>query len=587
MTSHDDLRPVEPAAPGVRPGDDADLQQILRAVAASWTMPPVRLDRPSWRDRVRSPRARRLATLRVAGSRIGRAAAAAVTLSVGAAMLGVLLTRPAGPAANQSASPTGRGATASPAAQPSQLPKLLIDGALPTPTQLVVSVDDGFAMVDLATGTIGRAFAAGQYGTVVRREPGGSIYCLCLGGDSYGSGSFTHMTVTWNRYDDAGAVLDSALIGEYTGAPDPRDVGNLEQSQHVALRVSYGSDPAIAFVGWSAHAHPVWKSGVVVISVADGHVIQRLDLPDRTDGADLVRFGSDAPRVVGSLGAGHLAIARPWYQWSPPTGPNPSFRTGADTFDATTDGQTLSTFVPLAAASDCADAVTGAGPRADGGFWLACTSYQSGTTIVRRVDASGAVLGDTRISGQGDLGGDATATAATSPDGSSLYLWSPTRSTLTRVDLASGETREGKGAVAAAAGPLLALGQWLTPTVQAKVLLSAGLALSPDGTRAYALGIDPNGGGGGGPISSGVFVFDTETMAQVGHWSSTADLVSIAVSADGAFVYVAGSPEFNGNGTVTLQSASISVFDASTGAVRLIAGQLGTGFLVLPSTTVR
>ena len=58
------------------------------------------------------------------------------------------------------------------------------------------------------------------------------------------------------------------------------------------------------------------------------------------------------------------------------------------------------------------------------------------------------------------------------------------------------------------------------------------------------------------------------------------------VGGGGAFVDVAGSPEFNGNGTVTLQSASVTVFETRTGAVRLVAGQPGKGFLVLPATTV-
>ncbi len=588
MTTPDDFRPsMTPRSSDVPPPDEAEIGRLVRAVGATWTMPPIRLDQPSWRDRVRTPRERRLASLRAGGTRIGRAAAAAVALSVGAAMLGVLLTRPSGPAADHSPSPSGRGATASPVALPSQLPKLLINGAAPSPSQLVVSVDNGFALADLGTGTISPTFASGQYGTVVRRAPSGSVYCLCLGGDTYASGSFTHMTMTWNRYDESGAVLESIPIGDYTGAPDPRDVGNSEQSQHVALRVSYGSDPSIAFVGWSVHAHPVWKSGAVVINVADGTVIQRIDLPDQTDGVDLVRIAADAPRVIGSLGLGHLAIVRPTYQWSPPSGTNPSFRTGADAFDAALDGQRLSAFVALAAASNCADAVTAAGPRADGGFWLACTSYQSGTTIIRRLDSVGHVLGDTQVTGHGDFGGDPSATAALSPDGSALFLWSPTESVLTRVDLASGDIVEGKGATTAAKDPLGSFGRWLTPTAQAKVLLSAGLALSPDGMRAYALGIDPNGAQGGGPRSTGVFVFDTATMTQLDHWESIADLVSIAVSEDGAFVYVAGSPEFNGNGSVTLQFASITVFDTQTGSVRLIAGQLGKGFLVLPSTTVR
>lgn len=588
MTAPEDPKPMTtPRLSDAPPSDEAEIGRLVRAVGAMWTMPSIRLDQPFWSDRVRTPRERRLASLRAGGSRIGRAAAAAVAVSVGAALLGVLLTHPSDPAAGRSPSPSGGGPTASPAALPSQLPKLLVNGAAPSPSQLIVSLDNGFAMADLGSGTISPTFASGQFGTVVRRAPSGSIYCLCLGGDRYARGSFTHMTVTWSRYDEGGTVIESIPIGDYTGAPDPRDVGNQEQSQHVTLRVSYGGDPTIAFVGWSLHAHPVWKSGVVVVNVSDGNVIERIDLPDQTDGVDLVRVGGDAPRVVGALGPGHLAIARPWYQWSPPTAPNPSFRTGADAFDATMDGQSVSTFVALAAASDCADAVTAAGPRADGGFWLACTSYQAGSTIVRRVDPAGQAIGDSRVAGQGDVGSDPSALVALSPAGTALFLWNPTGSALTRIDLSTGDVVEGKGATAAAPGPLQALGRWLTPSAQAKVLLSGGLALSPDGRRAYALGIDPNGAQGGGPLSTGVFVFDAETMAQLDHWDSIADLVSIAVSADGAFVYVAGSPEFNGNGSVTLQEASITVFDAQTGAVRLIAGQLGKGFLVLPSTTVR
>lgn len=586
MTSNDDPRPIRSSAQAPSPLDDAEVQKIVRSVAETWSMPPVRLDQPTWRDRVRTPRARRLAGLRVGMGRIGRAAVAAVTLSVGAALLGVLLTRPLSPSARESQAPTGNGPTASPRPVPSQLPKLLVNGEVPTPSQLIVGIDSAFALVDLGTGTISPTIASGQYGTVMRRSRDGALYCLCFGGDSYASGSFTHMSVTWNRYDAGGAVIESVAIGDYTGGADPRDVGNPEQPQHVALRVTYGTDPSVAFVGWSLHAHPVWKSGVVIVNVSTGAVIERVDLPDRADGTDPIRVGVDAPRVVGALGSGHVAIARPWYQWSPPTGSNPAFRTGADTFDATDDGASLSGIVKLAAAAGCADAVTASGPRAGGGYWLACTGDQYGTTVLRRVDADGRVLGDSRAAGSGDFGGDASANVAVSPDGSSLFLWDPTTTVLTRLDLTTGEAAMGKGTTAAL-DPLTALGGWLTPTVQAKVLLSAGLALSPDGTRAYALGIDPNGAIGGEPVSTGIFVFDTGTMAQVDHWTSNADLVSIAVSADNQFVYVAGSPQFNGNGTVTFQFASITVFEARTGSVRLVAGQLGKGFLVLPSTVVR
>lgn len=572
--------------------DDAELGRIVRGVVDGWSMPPVRLDQPAWRDRVRSPRARRAAAVEAWAGRIGRAAAAALVLTIGAAMLGVWLTRPLGPA-SETARPTATdGAAASSGAGatpgPSQLPKLVLDGDLPTPSSLVVDVEGSFAVVDLARGTLGRSIAAGQYGTEVRRSPNGSLYCLCLGGDTYERGSFTHMTVSWSRLDDAGPVGATVPVGDFTGAPDPRDAGNPQQSQHVAVLVSYGPDPAIAFVGWATHEHPVWRSGLLVVNVDDGSVLQRFDLPDTDDGADNVRRGVDAPRVVGGLDAGRLAVARPWYRWSPPASQNPSYVSGTDVFAVERDGSTLRAALPVAAASGCADGVTAAGARAGGGYWIGCVGYQSLETIVRRVASDGSVIGDTRVASAGDLG-DPSATTVVTPDGTAVLQWNPTAKILTRVDVETGETRVGTGEATAVrdGGPLGWLGRWLAPTAAAKVLLSSGIALSPDGTRAYALGIDVSSGCCDFGASAGVFVFDTSSMTQVAHWPPTADLVSVGISADGRFVYAAGSPQVNGNGTVVMQAASITVFDATDGSVRLMAGQLGRGFLLLPQTTVR
>ena len=133
--------------------------------------------------------------------------------------------------------------------------------------------------------------------------------------------------------------------------------------------------------------------------------------------------------------------------------------------------------------------------------------------------------------------------------------------------------------VASAPGPLGALGalaggisDWIAPSAAAKVFLQAGLVVSADGSRVYALGIanaEP------GPLkSTGVFVFDGATLRQVDHWSPTADYVSLALSADGMLLYAAGA---SGDLAVpsTLAQASVTVFDTATGKVRLIAGQLG------------
>src|SRR6185369_9516293 len=79
--------------------DDVALGRIVRDLAASWEMPPVRLDQPSWRDRVRTPPTRRADAARGWLSRLGQAATAAIALTVVAALVAVWLTRPAQEAA--------------------------------------------------------------------------------------------------------------------------------------------------------------------------------------------------------------------------------------------------------------------------------------------------------------------------------------------------------------------------------------------------------------------------------------------------------------------------------------------------------
>jgi hypothetical protein len=591
-------QPHDPeAAPDAGPGapvpslDDDELGGLVRASAERWTMPPVRLDEAGWRERVRTPRARRIAALRGWTSLLGRAAAASIALTLGAALLGVYLTRPNGPAA-QSQGPRGTNTvvgTPRPSrsgAAPSQLPKLLVEGDVPTPSQLIVSVESSFALVDLGTGTIGQALASGQYGTVLRRGPDGSIYCLCLSGDATLRGSFSHMTVTLSRYVD-GVSTGARPVGDYRGEPTPGDAADPDQPQSVAIRVSFGSDPSIAFVGWTVHAHPLWKSGLAVVDVSTGDVIQRIDLPETADGTETSRTGADAPRVIGSAGDGRVAIARPWYTWSPPASQTATYDFGADAFVADFDGRRLSNVARLTVASQCGDQVVTSGTVASGNWWLGCAGDDFQQTVVRRVSPDDRVLGDTQVSTVLDTG-EFTGTSTVGRDGTALFLWNPMSLVLTRVDLETGKVSTGEGQKTASAdGPLAALGRWLAPTAAAKVLLSSGIALSPDGTRVYAVGISGGTTGSEFAGSAGVFVFDAASLGQVDHWNPTADFVSIAVSADGQFVYAAGSPGASADGQQTSQPASITVFDASNGSVRLLAGQLGQGFILFPSTIVR
>jgi DNA-binding beta-propeller fold protein YncE len=164
------------------------------------------------------------------------------------------------------------------------------------------------------------------------------------------------------------------------------------------------------------------------------------------------------------------------------------------------------------------------------------------------------------------------------PSGKALYMWGPVGKTLTRIDIASGTFSSVTARIAATtADPVAdlahAIGRWMAPPVAAKIFVDPGLVLSPDGTRIFALAADP---GNGETVSSqGVFVFDAVTLEQVAHWPPTADLTSIAISPDGAWLYAAGQPGFDAAGKATGDPSSITVYATSDGGVGLTAGRLG------------
>ena len=78
----------------------------------------------------------------------------------------------------------------------------------------------------------------------------------------------------------------------------------------------------------------------------------------------------------------------------------------------------------------------------------------------------------------------------------------------------------------------------------------------------------------GRPASSRSTSVATRSLC-VGHWPPNADYVSLAVSEDGAFVYAAGMGGVDVEGLPAPDvKPSVTVFDATDGSIRLIAGQL-------------
>jgi hypothetical protein len=566
-------------ARGAHPIDDDDVARLVREVAGGWSMPPVRLDQPGWRERIRSPQGRRAASLKGWFGRLGQAAAAGVVLTVVAALVAVYLTGPTSQFGKPSSPPSTPGST--PAANATALPQLLVHGDLPSPSRVLVQTEGGqFAVADLATGKLGSLISAGTWNSRIVRSPSGDLVCLCTSGSGTTYGQPTHAKVSLNRFDDAGNVTSRIVVLDIEGVPDPRYGEVPQQPGHVSTWASVSADGRFAYIGWAARAHPVWKSGIVVVSLDDGTVLQRLDLPDKTDGTMDLGVYVDAPRVAGQSGSGGLVIARSGYRWGPVLSSNASYLPGADVFMSSVDGDgRLGQPAPVDAATDCGDEVGFAGPLPGGGTWLSCRHLGGAVrTTILRLKGDGSQGGQTSINSSFAEG----STSVVSPDGASLYIWDASGLELNRVELATGNVSKAKApAVAAASDPLLAFGRWLAPPTLAKMFLQPGIAISPDGSRVYGLGIVGSPSARDFSGSAGVVVFDTESMTSLGRWEPTADFVSVAVSPDGKFVYATGSSDVDAAGNETGQPASITVFNAADGTIRLIAGSLGRGMLSL------
>jgi hypothetical protein len=561
--------------------DDATIEQLVRDIAATWTMPPVRLDAPSWRNQVRSRRTRGLDTARGWLGRAGQGATAAVALTVVAALAAVLITRPAfGP--GKSAEPSDGRTTPAPtgAAASTPLPKLLVDGEVPNPSKVLVEIEEGdFALVDLATGERGPAITGASYGSVLRWRADGTLMCLCVKVASNVNEQPTEAEITLDRFDAAGQLISTLPVMRLAGQPDPRDGSIQERPPHLGFDLRFSDGGRFGVLGWSVREHPIWRSGVSIIDLADGHEVSRIDLPHDTTGEGETRRVVMAPRLLGTRD-GIVAMAREWYSWSPPESQGENFRQETDVFRASLDAGVLSDLAPLEGARGCGERVLRAGPSGDGGQWLACARGFSGTIVVRRLAGDGSLLGDTSISAATGVDGD---TVALSPDGRALFAWNPMAAALAKIDVATGEKTYSGPATAVEPGLVAALADWLAPAAAAKTFLYGGIVVSPDGTRVYAAGIEQ------GPTlqdmsgSSGIFVFDAATLANLGHWQPEADYISLGVSSDGSHVYAAGLPWVDAGGRARPdQEASITVHSAGDGTVQVVAGELGGRFLVFP-----
>jgi hypothetical protein len=592
-----------PLTDGTTPPDDAELGALVRAVAEDWHRPPQRLDQPTWRERVEvGRRGSRSSGGRRWFGKVAEAGVLAVVATLVLAVSAIFLVgdgRDGGVGTVPSTNPT-EGATGSPdpnatthpsgtapAPAASPLPALLVNGDLPSVTNVLMA-GNGYRLIDLSTGTpqASLPWERGGWNAPLPR-PGGGWVCVCGTYTGTGSAGTSRLAITLDAVDADGLPAGQADLRTLQSEIDPAQPA-ASDSFTVDARSVASADGRYAFVGWSERTATGWHAGVDVVDLVTLAVVDGLDLPDvdRSAVAQGRSWARSAPVVDTAPGTDTALITGDWFV-EEPTGIAPS---GADHWTVPFDGGKFVARTRSAgtrSADRCYEWERGV--IDDSSFYVACIVDTNGTVRVERYGADGSAIDDTEVGRFTGFG-----LFAARPD-HRLFLWDPQSLVLTVYDLQTGVTTSAKAPDTASSGPLdaigaigRAIGDWVAPSATAKILLEPALAISPDGETLYALGISGAFDSFG---SAGIFAFDIsgDTPTFKSHWEPTADFISLAVSEDGAFVYAAGMSgvDAQGNQAPAMQ-ASVTVFDAADGSIRLIAGQLGAeNASVFPDPIVR
>ncbi|HXI46788.1 MAG TPA: hypothetical protein VNH13_10840, partial [Candidatus Acidoferrales bacterium] len=183
-----------------------------------------------------------------------------------------------------------------------------------------------------------------------------------------------------------------------------------------------------------------------------------------------------------------------------------------------------------------------------------------------------------------------------------VYGWAAMSHQLLRVDVASGVlnrrsvvlvdgptgSRRNAGPEATAPPPGQAPVLW-QPTSVASQPATRPLVGSPDGTLLYAYGLEFATGavGGGGPASTGVWVFDAATLAIVGHWQPAITYESIGLAAGGHLLVGVGSASTEERSVFGNHGPALAVHLTTDGSViaidRQLVLQLGGDPFLLPA----
>jgi hypothetical protein len=473
------------------------------------------------------------------------------------------------------------------------LPRLARFGA-PTPSGKVLVKAGGYEFVDLDAGRVDAIPGAIWPSQVVRTRAG--LACVCVDVTSNSDGQAAALRITWLG---SGERPRDLTLGSIPGYLDPGR-GSDDQGESVAVSATASPAGDAVYIGTAVRERREWELAVTVVDLTDRRVsrpivIERVPLTERVENPAV------APSPSSPIEAPTMATATaPVVRVSPDGGSavigawigTHGQELGHRHWIAGLRGALLRDVRPfgdqegLLASNDCQDE----GFASATVYYALCYPWTSSPRLSWiALDGRGRQITLEGIGSSSSVSVGGVLDAARGR----YYVWSPDTLGIARIDLVRGRVeqvgrlRPTNGA--AGDDPLRSfahgLAAWIAPVAAAKTWLNPALALSPDGSRLYALGVTlPEGQMSG---SSGVWVIDTATLAEVDHWDATADLISVTATADGRFVLVAGMPRVDPQGRETNWPASVTAYESRTGEVKLIAGDLGPEPLTFPPQSLQ
>ena len=249
------------------------------------------------------------------------AATLAAVLAVGAAAFAVWLALPpakgptngaAGPS-SVSPRPTVNPAllySPPPTTTPAPLlPAYAAKGAPVRAEEVIVNAGSGPALLNLATGALTEVGAgmADSFNQLFAL-PDGSFVCVCTqtvrGAGQVPGSTESSVSVELQWFSASGTPGRTVVLPSYVGRGDPGITG---EPEHAAVNANLGPGGASLDIAWTAEAPPVWRSGIDVIDLASGRVVQTLALPSVSDRVGAISAGV-GPASVTFSSDGHLAM---------------------------------------------------------------------------------------------------------------------------------------------------------------------------------------------------------------------------------------------------------------------------------------